>query len=271
MSSATKARAGKRELVSAAVIGSGIALTFGALIMTAGVARVAVDHDRVDETTFSEVADSAGALLSGPSAQRAAVRLAAKKPSELDCLTHAVYYEARGESKLGQQAVAQVVLNRSRNRNFPRSVCAVVFQRAKGVCQFSFACDGSMRRAREPAAWAEARRVAARALSGFVLRDIGGATHFHTVNVSPAWGPRMLRVTQVGLHVFYRFNPRPPAATEASQDVLFTADTAEATQLRLTSAMLSPAESAAAPAEAGKDAQAQPTGENAEAAADSAL
>ncbi len=124
---------------------------------------------------------------------------------DLDCLTQAVYYEARGETPSGQAAVAQVVLNRVRHPAFPKSVCSVVFQRAFGVCQFSFACDGSMRRGREPGAWSRARKVASRAIAGYVMPSVGNATHFHTINVSPGWGPRMVRVDQVGLHIFYRF------------------------------------------------------------------
>ncbi|HYE44672.1 MAG TPA: cell wall hydrolase [Caulobacter sp.] len=127
---------------------------------------------------------------------------------DLECLTQAVYYEARGETPDGQAAVAQVVLNRVRHPAFPKSVCAVVFQRTQGVCQFSFACDGSMRRGREPGAWRRAQRVAERALGGQVMASVGNATHFHTINVSPGWGPRMVRVQQVGLHVFYRFGGR---------------------------------------------------------------
>lgn len=129
---------------------------------------------------------------------------------DLECLTQAVYYEARGETPAGQAAVAQVVLNRARHPAFPKTVCGVVFQGAYrgGVCQFSFACDGSMRRNREPGAWARAQRVAARALSGGVMTQVGNATHFHTINVSPGWGPRLIRVGQVGLHIFYRFGGR---------------------------------------------------------------
>ncbi|MFZ5669381.1 MAG: cell wall hydrolase [Pseudomonadota bacterium] len=129
---------------------------------------------------------------------------------DLECLTQAVYYEARGETPAGQAAVAQVVLNRARHPLFPKTICAVVFQGAYGgrTCQFSFACDGSMRRTRERGAWARAEKVAARALSGFVMAQVGNATHFHTINVSPGWGPRMVRIGQVGLHVFYRFGGR---------------------------------------------------------------
>ncbi|MDI1365911.1 MAG: cell wall hydrolase [bacterium] len=126
---------------------------------------------------------------------------------ELDCLADAVYYEARGEGARGQAAVAQVVLNRVRHPAFPKSVCGVVFQGAarRTGCQFSFACDGSMNRTRERGAWGRAEKIASRALAGAVMAEVGAATHFHTTGVSPGWGPRLLRVGQVGLHVFYRF------------------------------------------------------------------
>jgi hypothetical protein len=37
------------------------------------------------------------------------------------------------------------------------------------------------------------------------MASIGNATHFHVVGVDPGWGPNLMRVAQVGLHVFYRF------------------------------------------------------------------
>ena len=129
---------------------------------------------------------------------------------DLDCLAQAVYYEARGEGTAGMQAVAQVVLNRARHPAFPKTICGVVYQGAarRVGCQFSFVCDGSMRRGKEPGAWRKARDIAARALGGYVMADVGNSTHFHTTGVSPSWRNRLLRVTQVGTHVFYRFGGR---------------------------------------------------------------
>jgi hypothetical protein len=140
---------------------------------------------------------------------------------ELECLTEAVYYEARGETPTGQAAVAQVVLNRVRHPAFPKSVCAVVFQGAQGRrgCQFSFACDGSLRRTREIGAWDRARKIATKAFSGQVVAAVGDATHFHVASVQPGWSG-LMRVAQVGTHIFYRFTGRAvvakgPAPSEA--------------------------------------------------------
>jgi spore germination cell wall hydrolase CwlJ-like protein len=129
---------------------------------------------------------------------------------DLECLTQAAYYEARGEGRDGMQAVAQVVLNRARHSAFPNSVCGVVFQGAgrRTGCQFSFTCDGSMRGAVNRAAWDRARDVASKALSGAVYARVGNATHFHTTGVSPGWRNSLIQVGQVGDHLFYRFGGR---------------------------------------------------------------
>ncbi|HEY0650043.1 cell wall hydrolase [Phenylobacterium sp.] len=184
--------------------------------------------------------------------------------ADLECLTTAVYFEARGESPRGQAAVAQVVLNRVKHKAFPKSVCGVVFQGAgRAGCQFSFACDGSMRKRKELLAWNRARNVAARALAGAARADIGAATHFHTTAVSPIWAPQMLRVANVGAHVFYKFAPyrlrTAPAAPPAVEQALLTAGAASgpAPELRIAPTMeqaietsLEPASPAAAEATA---------------------
>jgi spore germination cell wall hydrolase CwlJ-like protein len=247
----TQANGASRGLLSAALMGSGIGLALGAIYLSGGMAQAISDHHRAVRIAQAAGGGLSETMLQremdrlDPAAlklARAHDQFAADDPREpvqgwpramdmrqapghrvsaldssrqLDCLTDAVYFEARGETSRGQAAVAQVVMNRVANPSFPKTVCGVVFQGAaqrtdgRG-CQFSFACDGSMRHGLETDAWDRARRVAERALSGAVLADIGGATHFHTTNVRPDWGPQMLRVAQVGLHVFYRLNPHAP-------------------------------------------------------------
>ncbi|MCA3732477.1 MAG: cell wall hydrolase [Phenylobacterium sp.] len=125
----------------------------------------------------------------------------------LTCLTQAVYYEAAREPEVGQAAVAQVVLNRLRHPGYPKSVCGVVYQgsaRPTG-CQFTFTCDGSLGRPPEPALWSAADAVARRALSGHVVREVGSATHYHADYVAPYWAPTLVKLAQIGAHIFYRW------------------------------------------------------------------
>ncbi|MGZ8370412.1 MAG: cell wall hydrolase [Caulobacteraceae bacterium] len=124
----------------------------------------------------------------------------------ITCLTAAVYYEAANEPRMGQEAVAQVVINRTRHPMYPKSVCGVVFQGSERYtgCQFSFTCDGSMARVPVRDKWAQARDVATRALSGYVMQAVGSATHYHANYVMPYWSPTRVKVAQFGLHIFYR-------------------------------------------------------------------
>ena len=120
-------------------------------------------------------------------------------PGALDCLAAAVYYEARGESVAGRAAVAQVVLNRTRRAGYPKSICAVVYQgEQRGDCQFSFVCNGAMHGRRERFAWLDARRVAARALGGYVMTEVGKATSFHSAAAHAPSG-----AVRLGGHVFF--------------------------------------------------------------------
>ncbi|GAA4024024.1 hypothetical protein GCM10022280_26050 [Sphingomonas swuensis] len=124
----------------------------------------------------------------------------------LTCLTQAVYYEAGFEPVEGRRAVAQVILNRMRHPAFPKSVCGVVYQRNQTpICQFTFVCDGSLLRPAAVGAWAEARKVAAAALAGYVEASVGQATHYHADYVAPYWAPMLAKVSKIGAHIFYRW------------------------------------------------------------------
>jgi spore germination cell wall hydrolase CwlJ-like protein len=129
---------------------------------------------------------------------------AAAREQAAACLATAALYEA-GDDERGQRAVIQVVLNRVRMPGFPKTICGVVYQgydRTTG-CQFSFTCDGSVRRRPVHLGWAAARRRARRALAGFVFPGVGKATHYHADWVVPYWRGSMTKVARVGTHLFY--------------------------------------------------------------------
>jgi spore germination cell wall hydrolase CwlJ-like protein len=131
----------------------------------------------------------------------------AERERAVRCLTNAIYYEAALEPLDGQRAVAQVVLNRVRDPNFPKSVCGVVYQgweRQTG-CQFSFTCDGALLRSPIPVLWQDDRKVAEAALDGYVQASVGVATHYHADYVAPYWAPNLVKLSQIGAHIFYRW------------------------------------------------------------------
>jgi spore germination cell wall hydrolase CwlJ-like protein len=134
----------------------------------------------------------------------------------LHCLTQAVYFEAGFEPIEGQRAVAQTVINRVRHPGYPKSICGVVYEgAARGTgCQFSFTCDGSLQRAISPVVWTNAEIVARQALAGYVMKDVGTATHYHANYVYPYWAPTLVKLRTVGTHVFYRWTG--PSGTQAA-------------------------------------------------------
>jgi hypothetical protein len=123
------------------------------------------------------------------------------------CLAQAIYFEARNEAARGQQAVAQVVLNRVFSPHYPKDVCSVVYQNAHRhlACQFTFACDGKPERVSERGAWARANRIAQQTLNAWVwLPEVNKATHYHASYVRPNWIRDMKVMARYGLHIFYR-------------------------------------------------------------------
>ncbi len=140
--------------------------------------------------------------------------------SDIECLTQAIYYEARNESEEGQAAVAEVVLNRSRAGNYPRNVCQVVYQRNSRTCQFTFTCDGSIGRgAINMTAWGRAERIARDVYEGRSQALLPPASvNYHANYVRPSWGRRLEKVRQIGAHIFYgrALNGTTPGAETAA-------------------------------------------------------
>jgi hypothetical protein len=146
----------------------------------------------------------------------------ARLAAESQCLAEAMYHEARGEGVDGQKAVAEVVLQRTRNRNYGNTVCSVVYEGIEPGrldCQFSFACDGSRNRPKEIPVWQETKLLAEKIMTGQVklANHTQQAIAYHSVEVTPFWSARMYRTAQIGKHIFYRHAPRNAPTAVSTQ------------------------------------------------------
>ncbi|PTX56373.1 spore germination cell wall hydrolase CwlJ-like protein [Litoreibacter ponti] len=121
------------------------------------------------------------------------------------CLTEALYFEARGETVKGQIAVAEVILNRVSSPRFPDTVCGVINQGTgrKYACQFTYTCDGNPETIHEPRAYERVGKIARMMLDGAPRTLSGGATFYHTTAVSPSWARKFRRTARHGVHLFY--------------------------------------------------------------------
>ncbi|PYG30024.1 cell wall hydrolase [Pelagimonas varians] len=122
------------------------------------------------------------------------------------CLSEALYFEARGETVKGQFAVAEVILNRVDSKRFPGSVCSVINQGTgrKHACQFSYTCDGRPEDIGNKAAWDRVSKVAKLMLDGGSRPLTKGATYYHTTSVSPKWSRKFDKTAKIGVHLFYK-------------------------------------------------------------------
>jgi len=171
-------------------------------------ALVAIDSAATTESGELSTAMLSRYVESGFQPTRKKVELA---EDERLCLTQAIYHEARGESEKGQWAVANVIINRAFSKQYPSTICGVVFQNAdKGRyrCQFTFACDGRSDMGRERKAWQRSMEIADAAFAEFQRGErpdvLPKSTLFyHTTQVAPSWSHTFKRVAAIGSHIFY--------------------------------------------------------------------
>ncbi|MEL7205857.1 MAG: cell wall hydrolase [Pseudomonadota bacterium] len=180
----------------------------------AASAETTVDELIVDEQRILSAASDQhlGKLLKRPdieitySAEWLSLQSVEAKGNDWRCLAEALYFEARGESVKGQFAVAEVILNRVDNPDFPDTVCGVVHQGAgrKYQCQFTYICDGHKEVINEPRAFERVGKIAHLMVEGAPRPLTKGATHYHTRAVSPNWARVYPRVATIGVHHFYK-------------------------------------------------------------------
>jgi spore germination cell wall hydrolase CwlJ-like protein len=137
--------------------------------------------------------------------EQARVQHEQQEQVERFCLTQALYFEARGEGEMGQLAVADVILQRTRSKSHPDTICEVVYQ----PYQFSFVHDGSMLREIDMDSWNRADDLSSRIMRGEVDTSLTGrALFYHAKHVRPVWADAMIKTTEIGNHIFYRRGPR---------------------------------------------------------------
>ena len=114
---------------------------------------------------------------------------------EFLCMALNIYHEARGETLVGQRAVAHVILNRKKSGRFPNTICAVTWQRS----QFSWTVRpvGSLM-PREQAAWERCQRIALSVIAG-EADPTNGAIYFSSGRTAGRG-----RSMRIGNHVFSR-------------------------------------------------------------------
>ena len=140
------------------------------------------------------------------------------RAKQVECLAKNIYFEARNEPFAGQFAVALVTLNRVYDKNFPNTICEVVYQGIhtksgfpkRNRCQFSWYCDGVSDAVANIKAYKETQKIANLAIISYgSMKSQGldyteGARYYHTYEIAPRWSHTYPKVGRIGDHIFYR-------------------------------------------------------------------
>lgn len=132
------------------------------------------------------------------------------------CLAQNIYFESANQPYAGRVAVANVVMNRVEDLQFPDTVCGVIYQAklrenwkgnmvpVRNQCQFSWYCDGKSDEPTDSVTWMESLRIAHLVLTGTVPDLTEGALYYHADFVSPYWAPYLTKVVTIDNHIFYK-------------------------------------------------------------------
>jgi len=147
-------------------------------------------------------------------------------PIQATCLADNVYFESRNQGTAGWNAVISVTMNRVKDKRFPNTVCEVVkqgptreswkqngtFYPIKHKCQFSWYCDGKADNIHENNMKIYKKIYNLSYLSLIkdtpILDITDGATHYHADYVTPAWARTKTKTTEIGDHIFYRWEKK---------------------------------------------------------------
>ena len=113
--------------------------------------------------------------------------------SDLNLLAKAVYAEARGESYVGQVAVAAVILNRVKSSKFPNTISGVIYQ------PYAFTCvnDGQINLTPNQSAY----NAAQDALNGWDP-TYGEIYYYNPKTATSSWIRTRSTTITIGKHVF---------------------------------------------------------------------
>ena len=115
-----------------------------------------------------------------------------------------VYFEARGESRVGQLAVAFNTLNRVDSYRYPNTAREVVWEKS----QYSWTGDGKSDVVTDYKSFIKALQIASEVYtlsnkSFKVLSPVANSLWYHSKKVSPFWKEDNCKVVEIDNHIYY--------------------------------------------------------------------
>lgn len=148
------------------------------------------DTIKVGDTLWIPLASAKNTALTSRSAGSGSYKVTA---NEMELMAKAVYGEARGESTLGQIAVAAVILNRLDSPEFPNTITEVIYE------PWAFTCvnDGQINLTPNTQAYQAVKE----ALTGYDP-TMGSTYYWNPLTATSPWIWSRAVVVQIGSHLF---------------------------------------------------------------------
>ena len=126
---------------------------------------------------------------------------------QIECLARNMYFEAKNEPEAGIRAVGFVTMNRVSDPHFPKTICGVVHQKERKVCQFSWVCTlGRNAKINNFEAFNRIKEMAREIVmlhgEDHIEDPTKGSLFFHATYITPNW--KLKRTVKIGQHVFYK-------------------------------------------------------------------
>ncbi len=132
---------------------------------------------------------------------------------EFKCLRKALFFEVRKNIKKEMQVVGNVIVNRTKDKHFPNTICGVVLHKGqfeyvmRGLHDFKKVKELIDKNILEKQSWELANQVAKEFLTSEVKDFTNGATAYHAKTMkkpdSKYW-KSLKKTVKTDLHVFYK-------------------------------------------------------------------
>jgi spore germination cell wall hydrolase CwlJ-like protein len=138
--------------------------------------------------------------------------------SEAFCLAQNIYFEAGNQPLAGKIGVALVTMNRVNSEQFPKTICEVVYETKeyrtswktgeqiprRGMCQFSWYCDGKSDEPKDSKTWIASQQLANQFLLTQPFDLTEGAMWYHADYIYPYWAQHLNETVHINAHIFYK-------------------------------------------------------------------
>lgn len=129
------------------------------------------------------------------------------------CIIANIYFEARGESYRGMQAVAAVTRNRMQHKSYKGTACQVVFAPKQFSWTHQQSSDMILKiltgnvydlQVQDQAQYGVAMWIAQQDKKVLDKVIPSGTVHYHSIKVKPLWSKVKRQVAKIDKHVFYK-------------------------------------------------------------------